>query len=239
VRIELAGERVGQINGLTVVDLGSYSFGHPARVTATTGYGRDGVMDIERETELGGPIHTKGVLILSGFIANRFGNTRSLHFSGRICIEQSYIPIDGDSASLAEACALLSSLGGFGIAQRFAITGSMDQWGNVQAVGGTNDKLEGFFAVCRSRGLDGSHGAIIPHSNVEELMLREDLVEACRQGKFSIYGVSTIEQALELLCGRPFGSPDAAGNFPAGTLGHDVAAGLDRLAEIWRKQHGK
>ena len=239
VRIDLTGEQVGQINGLTVVDLGSYSFGHPARVTATTGFVRDGVMDIERETELGGPIHTKGVLILSGLIANRFGRNRALHFTGRICIEQSYIPIDGDSASLAEACALLSSLGGFAIAQRFAITGSIDQWGTVQAVGGTNDKLEGYFAVCRSRGLDGTNGAIIPQSNVEELMLREEIVEACRQGKFSIYAVSTLEQALELLCGRPFGSADASGNFPAGTLGHDVATALDRFSEIWRRQRAR
>ncbi|MBN2359636.1 MAG: AAA family ATPase [Deltaproteobacteria bacterium] len=236
VRIELSGERVGQINGLTVVDLGSYSFGHPARVTATTGFGGDGVMDLERETELGGPIHTKGVLILAGLISNRFGATRALHFSGRICIEQSYIPIDGDSASLAEACALLSSLGGFGIGQRFAITGSIDQWGTVQAVGGTNDKLEGFFAVCKSRGLDGSHAAVIPQSNVEELMLREEIVEACRQHKFSIYAVSTIEEALELLCGRPFGNADEQGNYPIGTLGHDVASALDRFAEIWRRQ---
>ncbi|MFH1809675.1 MAG: ATP-binding protein [Pseudomonadota bacterium] len=236
VRIDLAGETVGQINGLTVVDLGSYAFGHPARVTATVALGRGDLLDIERETELGGPIHTKGMLILHGLIAQRFARLRPLRIAARLCIEQSYIPIDGDSASLAEACALLSALGGFPIQQRFAVTGSMDQFGRVQAVGGTNEKIEGFFAVCSGRGLDGLHAAVIPVANIDELMLREELVEACRQGKFAVHAVETIEQALELITGRPFGEPALDGSYAEGTLGWDIDRALDQLDGAWRRQ---
>lgn len=238
VRIDLAGAVTGQINGLTVVDLGSYSFGHPARVTATVGLGSGDLLDIERETELGGPIHTKGILILTGFLTQRFGLKRPLRFEGRIAIEQNYMPIDGDSASLAETCALLSALSGVPIQQRFAITGSMDQLGQVQVIGGTNEKIEGFFKVCKSRGLDGQHGAIIPATNMDELMLSEEIVEACEQGLFHIYAIDTLEEAMSLLCGLPYGEPAEDGSFAEGTIGGEIEAALDRFEAAWREQRG-
>lgn len=201
VTIETEGSVTGQINGLTVVEVGNYEFGVPMRITCRVGCGRGEIIDIEKETELGGPIHTKGTLILRGILADRFGRDIQLGLSATLCMEQTYTDIDGDSASLAETCALFSMLSETPIAQSFAITGSVDQRGRVQAVGGINEKIEGFFKLCKSKS-NKSQGVIIPPSNVSDLMLKEEVVEAIKKGEFSIYTADTFEDALELLTGR-------------------------------------
>jgi lon-related putative ATP-dependent protease len=197
--IDTAGTCVGQVNGLSVVDLGDYRFGFPARITATTRVGSGDVVDIEREVKLGGAIHSKGVLILSSALAARYAPDTPLSLQGSIVFEQSYGGVDGDSASVAELCALMSSIAEVPLRQDLACTGSINQLGRVQAVGGVNEKVEGFFDICRERGLDGTHGVIIPADNVKHLMLREDVVEAVQQGKFAVYAVETIDDAIELL----------------------------------------
>jgi lon-related putative ATP-dependent protease len=202
VRIETQGSVVGQANGLTVLDLGSYQFGMPARITCRVGAGKGEIIDIERETDLGGPIHTKGTLILRGILLDRFGSETALKLSATVCIEQSYSDIDGDSASLAEACALFSALAEAPIRQDLAITGSIDQRGQAQAVGGVNEKIEGFFRVARLRPNDGPHTVVIPAANAKDLMLDEDVIEGCKAGKFSVITVETLEDALEVMTGR-------------------------------------
>lgn len=202
MNVETSGAVVGQTNGLTVIDLGSYSFGVPARITARVGAGRGEIVDIEREVELGGPIHTKGTLILKGLLIDRFGRHTPLQLSGTLCIEQSYSDIDGDSASLAEACALLSALAEVPVRQDVAMTGAIDQRGRVQAVGGVNEKVEGFFRVCRAMDPTIKREVLIPAANAVDLMLHEDVVEAARQGLFQVRAVETIEDALYVLTGR-------------------------------------
>ncbi len=202
MNIETQGKVVGQTNGLTVIDLGSYSFGVPARITARVGAGRGEIVDIERETELGGPIHTKGTLILKGFLIDRFGRHTPLQLSGTICIEQSYSDIDGDSASLAEACAILSALADVPLRQDVAMTGAIDQRGRVQAVGGVNQKVEGFFRVCQAIDPALVSEVIVPMSNAADLMLDEDLVAAAKQGRFRVRAVESVEDALYVLTGR-------------------------------------
>lgn len=209
VSIETEGEVIGQINALTVIELGNYNFGVPLRVTCRAGSGRGELIDIERETELGGPIHTKGTLIIRGLLADRFGREIPLGFNASICMEQTYTDVDGDSASLAEACALMSALAQVPITQTLAITGSMDQRGQVQAVGGVNEKIEGFFRVCKARG-SKSNGVIIPASNKLDLMLNEEVVAACQAGTFEIYAVDTIEDALKLITRRFWDKGDDA-----------------------------
>lgn len=204
ISIETRGSVVGQVNGLTVIDLGSYAFGMPVRITCRTGSGKGELVDIERETELGGPIHTKGTLILRGILLGRFGNATPLCLQATLCMEQSYSDIDGDSASLAEACAFFSSLADAPIRQDIALTGSIDQRGHVQAVGGVNEKIEGFYRVCEARDPSGVHEVIIPAANARDLMLDEDVVEACRAGRFVVHTVETLDDALALLTGRPW-----------------------------------
>lgn len=206
VTIETEGEVLGQANAMTVIELGSYAFGVPLRVTCRLTCGKGDLIDIERETEQGGPIHTKGRLIIRGFLANCFGRHISMNFNAILCMEQTYGEIDGDSATLAEACTLFSTLTNAPISQRFAITGSMDQRGQIQAVGGVNEKIEGFFSVCQARGGDTVHAVIIPNSNVLDLNLNDEVVQACRQGKFEIYAVSTFEEAFGLLTGKKWES---------------------------------
>jgi predicted ATP-dependent protease len=231
IRIETEGTAAGQVNALSVVQLGGERFGHPSRVTATVRVGRGEVVDIEREVELGGPIHSKGVFILSGFLGGRFGQAPlALHAS--LVFEQSYGGVEGDSASLAELCALLSAIGGVPIRQDLAMTGSVDQRGLVQAVGGVNEKIEGFFDVCAARGLTGSHGVIIPEANVRHLMLATRVRRAVRAGHFRVFSVSTVDEALELLCGLPAGAPDDSGEYPGDTVNGRVQAALARLADI-------
>jgi len=231
IRIETDGEAVGQVNGLSVISLGSLAFGTPARITAQVRLGRGEVVDIEREVQLGGPLHSKGVLILSGFLGGRFGKTRPLSLNASLVFEQSYGGVEGDSASAAELFALLSALAEAPIKQSFAVTGSVDQRGQIQAIGGVNEKIEGFFDSCRISGFTGRQGAIIPASNVKHLMLRRDIVAASEAGRFEIYAMDTVDQGLELLTGIPAGRPDTDGNYPAGTLNQRVAKRLDAFAE--------
>lgn len=233
ILIDCTGRTVGQVNGLSVIDLGSFAFGHPTRITAAVRVGDGEVVDIEREVKLGGAIHSKGVLILTGLLGSRFGNGQPLSLHASLVFEQSYSGVEGDSASLAETCALLSALGEFPLEQRLAVTGSVNQMGNVQAVGGVNEKIEGFFDVCKARGLTGTQGVILPASNVEHLMLREDVVAAAGEGRFHVYAVRSVDEAMALLTGLPAGERAADGAFPEGTIN----AGVERrLAEFARRR---
>ena len=233
--IDTDGQRVGQINGLSVLDLGTYSFGRPSRITATARLGRGEVVDIEREVELGGAIHSKGVLILSSFLAARYARNHPLSVLASLVFEQSYGMIDGDSASVAEVCALLSTLSGAPLKQSLAVTGSVNQFGQVQPIGGVNEKIEGFFDICRARGLNGQQGVLIPASNVQHLMLRQDVVAAAAEGQFHVYPIETVDQAIELLTGVPAGTSDEQGQYPEGTINQRVAARLWELFELRRK----
>ncbi len=230
IRIETDGEEIGQVNGLSVISLGTLAFGQPSRITARVRLGRGEVVDIEREVALGGPLHSKGVLILSGFLGGRFGKNRPLSLNASLVFEQSYGGVDGDSASAAELFALLSALAEAPIKQSFALTGSVDQRGQIQAIGGVNEKIEGFFDSCRVTGFTGRQGVIIPASNVRHLMLRRDVVAAAEEGRFAILPIDTVDQGLELLTGIPAGQPDAGGEYPAGTLNQRIAARLDAFA---------
>jgi len=229
LHIESDGARVGQVNGLSVITLGGVSFGNPSRITAQVRFGKGDVIDIEREVALGGPIHSKGVLILSGFLGGRFGRGGPLSLTASLVFEQSYGGVEGDSASAAELFALMSALAGVPILQSYAVTGSVDQHGRIQAIGGANEKIEGFFDICRTRGLTGRQGVILPASNVQHLMLRADIVEAAAAGQFRVIAIETVDQGLELLTGMPAGEADITGRYPAGTINRRVA---DRLAEF-------
>jgi len=205
IMVDFAGAVVGQINGLSVYMQGDYQFGLPTRITATTSIGRGGVVAIEREVKQSGAVHDKGVMILSGFFAQRFGQNKPLTFSASLCFEQTYGGVDGDSASSTELYALISSLSGLSLRQDIAVTGSVNQHGQVQAIGGVNEKIEGFFTLCNIVGLTGRQGVMIPRANVKNLMLNGDVVAACRDGRFHVWAVSTIDEGLELLTGTPAG----------------------------------
>jgi lon-related putative ATP-dependent protease len=227
--IDTQGEKVGQVNGLSVIELAHFAFGHATRITARVRMGKGEVIDIEREVELGGPIHSKGVLILSSFLGARYAADQPLSLSASLVFEQSYGAVEGDSASSAELYALLSALAGLPIKQSLAVTGSVNQHGQVQAIGGVNEKIEGFFDLCKARNLDGQ-GVIIPASNVRHLMLKHEVVDAVRAGKFKIYAVETIDQGIEILTGAPAGEPDASGRFPEGSVNQKVEARLIEFA---------
>ena len=203
--LDLTGAKTGQINGLAYLDAGDLAFGKPNRITATYSMGKAGVIDLEREATTGGPIHSKGVMILSGFLFDLFGQDKPLTLSARLAFEQSYGGIEGDSASCAEWYALLSALSGVPIRQGIAVTGSINQKGEVQAIGGVNEKIEGFFEVCRQAGFPGEHGVIIPKSNVPNLMLAPEIVAAVREGKFQVWAVATVAEGMEILTGVPIG----------------------------------
>lgn len=235
ILIDTEGEQVGQINGLSVLSLGQSSFGRPSRITARVRLGRGKVVDIEREVELGGPLHSKGVLILSSYLSAHYAADQPLSLSASLVFEQSYGGVDGDSASSAELYALLSALANVPLKQSLAVTGSVNQYGQVQAIGGVNEKIEGFFDICKARGLTGNQGVLIPAANVVHLMLRDAVLEAVEAGQFHIYAVETIDQGLEILTGRPAGQPDAEGNFPEGSLNYAVEARLIEMAERWQK----
>ena len=230
------GEAVGQVNGIAVLSVGDHAFGRPSRITARTFTGKPGVIDIEREAKLGGPVHTKGVMILSGFLAGRFAREQPLALAASIAFEQSYEEIEGDSASSAELYALLSSLSGIPLGQSLAVTGSVNQRGEVQAVGGINEKIEGFFDVCNARGLTGRQGVIIPEANARHLMLRNDVVEAVRAARFHVHAVASVDEGIALLTGRPAGEPGRDGRFPEdsvnGAVQRALAANLARLKEL-------
>jgi predicted ATP-dependent protease len=227
--IATGGAQVGQVNGLAVHELGEFRFGHPVRITATARAGEGDLVDIERESALGQPIHSKGVLILSAFLRSRYAQDLPFSISASLVFEQSYGPVEGDSASLGELCALLSALAGLPIRQSLAVTGSIDQAGAVQAIGGVNEKIEGFFDLCRARGLTGDQGVLIPRANIRHLMLREDVVDAAACGLFHVCAVGHVDHALELLTGRTAGERDSTGRVAEGTVNHLVAA---RLAQM-------
>ena len=233
--VDSSGSHVGQVNGLALVPLGDGSFAHPVRITATVRVGEGEIIDIEREVRLAGPIHSKGVLILSAFLAARFGWLMPLSLKASLVFEQSYGGVEGDSASLAELCALLSALARVPLSQARAVTGSVNQFGVVQPVGGINEKIEGFFALCEARGLDGEQGVLIPQANVCNLMLRADVVAAVAAGRFRIWAVATVDEALELLTGLPAGVPDADGTAPEASINARAIAGLKALAQLRRR----
>ena len=222
--IDTAGEAVGQVNALSVVDLGESSFAYPTRITATTRIGDGDVINIEREVELSGAIHSKGVMILSSFLAARYARSRPLSLSASLVFEQSYGFVEGDSASMAELCALLSDLAQAPIKQSLAITGSVNQFGQAQAIGAVNDKIEGFFEICRARGLNGEQGVLIPAANIKHLMLKREVRDAVAHGQFRIFAVNTVDEAIELLTGVPAGMPDEKGTLPEGSINYRVAA---------------
>jgi lon-related putative ATP-dependent protease len=232
VLISTDGAVAGQVNGLSVIELGGYAFGIPHRITARVRLGEGEVIDIEREVELGGPVHSKGVLILSGYLGAHYAADLPLSVSATLVFEQSYGQVEGDSASSAELYALLSALSGAPVKQSLAVTGSVNQQGEVQAIGSVNEKIEGFFDVCKLRGLSGEQGVLIPAANVQNLMLRRDVVEAATQGLFHIYPVTTIDQGIALLTGIPAGEPDADGEYPEDSINGQVQARLKVMAQL-------
>ncbi len=236
--VETSGSRVGQVNGLAVLQLGELAFGRPQRITASAKLGSGEVIDIEREVKLGGPLHSKGVLILSGFLGSHYVSDVPLSLSASLVFEQSYGGVDGDSASAAELCVLASALSETPIKQSMAITGSIDQHGRVQAIGGVNEKIEGFFDICVQRGLSGEQGVIIPVANVKHLMLRDDVVEAVEAGKFNVYPVDHVDDAITLLTGVKAGKKNSKGEFPKGSVNHRIRARLLEYADK-RRDFGK
>jgi len=235
VFIDTEGEKVAQINGLSVLQIGNLMFGRPTRITARVQLGKGDIINIEREVELSGPIHSKGVLILKGFMGQRYGRNNPLAFSASLVFEQSYGGIDGDSASSTELYALLSAIAQVPIDQSIAVTGSVNQHGDVQPIGGVNEKIEGFFDICQNRGLTGDQGVIIPSANVKNLMLRKDVIDAVSQEKFHIYPVDSIDQGMEILTGKSMGTQDEQGEYPEGTISHKVQSNLMEFAKQHRK----
>ena len=236
ILINTSGYEVGEINGLTVMTIGDYTFGKPAKITVNTYTGKTGIVNIEREVELSGSTHSKGVLILTGYLGEMFAQDIPLCLTASICFEQLYNGVDGDSASSTELYGLLSSLSGIPINQAIAVTGSVNQKGHIQPIGGVNEKIEGFFQICKLRGLDGSHGVMIPVQNVKNLQLSDDVVDAVKNGLFHIYSVSTIEEGIEVLTGVPAGKKDKYGKFPAGTVNSLVYEKLKKYAELTKNR---
>lgn len=230
--ISTSGFSVGEINGLTIMSIGDYSFGKPAKITANTYVGKSGIINIEREVELSGSTHSKGVLILSGYLGQMFAQEFPLSLTASVCFEQLYNGVDGDSASSTELYAILSSLSNIPINQSIAVTGSVNQKGEIQPIGGVNDKIEGFYQICKLRGLNGSHGVIIPTQNVRNLNLSDEVIDAVKNKKFHIYAISTIDEGIEILTGVPAGKKDKNGNFPAGSINSLVYEKLKKYAKI-------
>ena len=230
--IDTSDSKIGQINGLTIMNIGDYMFGKPVKITANTYTGKNGVINIEREVDLSGSTHSKGVYILSGYLGEKFAQDIPLSLTASICFEQLYNGVDGDSASSTELYAILSSLSGIPISQSFAVTGSVNQKGEIQPIGGVNEKIEGFFQICKMRGLDGKHSVMIPIQNKKNLNLSDEVVEAVKHGKFHIYAISNIDEGIELLTGVPAGKKDANGKFPAGTINYLAYEKLKRYADI-------
>ncbi len=237
--IDTQGQTVGQVNGLAVYDTGELTFGQPARITARTSMGRAGVISIEREADLSGKTHNKGVLILAGYLRGKYAQNKPFAMSASIAFEQSYSGVDGDSASSTEVYAILSSLSGLPLRQDLAVTGSLNQKGEIQPIGGVNEKIEGFFTVCQAKGLTGTQGVIIPHQNINNLMLNEDVIRAVENGQFHIYPVKTIDEGLEILTGVKAGEKQKDGSFEEGTVNYQVDKELERLAQAWHEFEGR
>ena len=230
--LDTSGEKVAQINALSVIQLGDYTFGRPSRITATARLGQGKVIDIEREVHLGGSIHSKGVMILSSYLANRYAKDQPISLSASLVFEQSYGFVEGDSASAAELCALLSALSDVPIKQSFSVTGSVNQYGEIQTIGGVNEKIEGFFDICNARELGGDQAVVIPQSNIKHLMLRADVREAVKQNRFAIYSVQTIDQMMELLTDRKAGVKDINNHYPHGTVNYLVQKRIEKLNKL-------
>jgi predicted ATP-dependent protease len=229
--IDIDGEKVRQVNGLSVLNLGDYQFGRPTRVTAGIGVGKEGIIDIEREAQMGGPIHTKGIQILSGYLNDKYAEDKPLSLTARLVFEQTYSGVEGDSASSTELYCLLSALSGKPIKQYLAVTGSVNQQGEVQAIGGVNEKVEGYYHVCKAIGLTGKQGVVVPKSNVKNLMLKEEVVAAIKDHRFHIYPVETIEEGIEVLTGIKAGTKTPDGTYPEGTINYLVQKRLAEMAE--------
>ena len=234
--ISTSGSKVGEINGLTVMTVGDYSFGKPAKITANTYIGKNGIVNIERETNMSGSTHSKGVLILTGYLGETFAQNMPLSLTASLCFEQLYNGVDGDSASSTELYAILSSLSGIPIKQSIAVTGSVNQKGEIQPIGGVNEKIEGFYQICKMRGLDGSHGVIIPIQNVRNLHLSDEIIEQVKNKKFHIYAIETIDEGIEILTGVPAGKADKNGHFPAGTVKYLAYEKLKKYSENSKKK---
>lgn len=239
ILIDVEGSAVGQVNGLAVLQMGGFTFGRPNRITASVRLGEGEVVDIEREAKLGGPLHSKGVMIISGLLGSRFAQDHPLSLTASVVFEQSYGGVDGDSASLAEICTIMSALAEAPIEQRFAMTGSVNQHGRVQAIGGVNEKIEGFFDTCKDDGLTGDQGVLIPDANVKHLMLRQDILDAVESGDFHIYAVRTVDEALTLLTGTDAGERQDDGSYPEGTINRRVADKLESFAKSIRAFRGQ
>jgi lon-related putative ATP-dependent protease len=237
--VDTDGEKVGQINGLAVMGMGDYLFGKPSRITARTYTGKGGVVNIERETKMSGKIHEKAVLIISHYINSTYASRKPISFSASITFEQLYDTVEGDSASCAELYVILSSLSGVPLKQNLAITGSMDQHGDVQPIGGVNEKIEGFFDLCKVRGLDGTHGVVIPRKNMNNLMLKKDVVDAVKNGKFSIYAISRVEEGLELFTGMPAGEMKDDGTWPEGSINYLAMKRLEEITQAYKDKEKK
>ena len=231
IMIDTRGEVIGQVNGLSVYSLGDISFGKPSRITAKTFMGRGGVINIERESQLSGPIHNKGVMILSGYLGWKYAQDKPLSLSASLCFEQSYEGVEGDSASSAELYAIISSLSELPIRQNIAVTGSVNQKGEIQPIGGVNQKIEGFFKICQAKGLSGDQGVLIPHQNLRNLMLQEEVVEAVKQGQFHIYSAKTIDEGIEILIGAPAGKKHKDGTYPKTTVNYLIDKRLKDMAK--------
>lgn len=236
--IDTEGREVGQLNGLAVLELGGYRFGKPSRITCVASVGQAGVVNIERESKMSGSIHNKGVMILTGYLAGRFGYNKPLSLTASICFEQSYSQVDGDSASCAELYALLSSLADLPLKQGIAVTGSVNQKGQVQPIGGVNEKIEGFFEICQKNGLTGEQGVLIPARNLKHLMLKRKVVDAVQEGKFHVYAVDTVEEGIQILTDMPAGKKDAQGEYPANTVFGRVDKRLCEMADVLKEYGG-
>ncbi|MFP4201213.1 MAG: S16 family serine protease, partial [Clostridia bacterium] len=233
--VDVDGTAGGQVNALSVISLGHYAFGHPSRITANTYMGNSGVVNIERQVKISGTSHSKGVLILSGYLSEKFAQDKPLALSASLTFEQMYGGVDGDSASSTELYALLSSLSGLPIKQSIAVTGSVNQKGKVQPIGGVNEKIEGFYYTCKTKGLTGEQGVMIPEQNVDNLMLKEEVREAVERGDFHIWAVSDVRGGIELLTGVPAGELDEEGRYPEDTVFGKADARLRKMAEIQRR----
>ena len=232
----------GRSTDCSVIELGGFAFGRPTRITCQVRPGTGKVVDIEREVELGGPVHSKGVLILSGFLAGRFALDTPMSLFASLVFEQSYSGVEGDSASSAELYALLSALADVPLRQDLAVTGSVNQHGEVQAIGGVNEKIEGFFDICQARGLSGTQGVLIPQANVQHLMLRKDVIEACTAGRFAVYPIATVNEGIALLTGVVAGERDSSGSYPTGSLNcrvEDQLRSFARIRSSFGRQHGR
>ena len=232
IMIDTKGKEIGQINGLAVLDMGSYAFGNPSRITATTYMGKSGIVNIEKEARLSGQTHDKGVQIITGFLGQTYAQEFPLSLSCRVCFEQNYNGIDGDSASSTELYCILSSLAEVPIRQDLAVTGSINQRGEIQAIGGVTYKIEGFFDLCKKRGLTGTQGVVIPVSNIKDLVLKDEVVEAVKNGSFHIYPVSTLDEGIELLLEMPAGEKDKNGKFPANSVHGKV---MKKLRDYYKR----